>query len=719
MENNYEKVSNLLKKENIVYDKEKLKEVIDYCEKKYVKVKKADEEMINHVIGVATEVAKLRLDDTSIYASLLHGLVKCEDYDPKEVSNKFGKEILEMITTVDKLSGLNFKSKEKMDNENLRKMFMAIAKDIRTVIIKLADRLYNMRNIKKSKNEELKNIMARECLEVYAPIAHRLGMSQVKSELEDISFRILMPAKYQLIKHQIDQKKKEREEYIQDRIDEVSEALKKQNIKATIYGRPKHFYSIYKKMKQKNCNADDLFDLLAIRIIVDTVADCYSVLGIVHDMYKPMPGRFKDYIAVPKTNMYQSLHTTVFGENGKPFEIQIRTWKMHKIADYGVAAHFAYKEKSSKITEADKKIVWLRQTLEIQKELADTTENLKKMKVELFGEEVFVFTPKGDIKALPKGSTPIDFAYSIHQKIAEKMVGAKINSKMVPINTKLENTDIVEIVTSPKASGPNNDWLKYVKTASAKNKITGYLKKQGKQVNVSKGKEILEKFVRKEKVPKELLLKEDNMQEMLKSTNFKSIEDLYENIGFGSVSPLKIVNKLVEVYNKQNKKEEIKTPVIRNNKKRKDRSFELVEVENIDNCLVKFAKCCSPIPGDDIVGYITFSNGVSIHRKDCKNIVSLQNKERLINVRWKDKVKVDFLARITVEANNKKSSILQDVLGKLKELKVDILELNSKFTDFDIIIINVAVNIKDVDTLQKIIKTIKKLDGVYDVKRNK
>ena len=441
--------------------------------------------------------------------------------------------------------------------------------------------------------------------------------------------------------------------------------------------------------------------------------------GVVHELYNPMPGRFKDYIAVPKTNMYQSLHTTVFGENGKPFEIQIRTWEMHKIADYGVAAHFAYKEKSSKITEADKKIVWLRQTLEIQKELADTTENLKKMKVELFGEEVFVFTPKGDIKALPKGSTPIDFAYSIHQKIAEKMVGAKINSKMVPINTKLENTDIVEIVTSLKASGPNNDWLKYVKTASAKNKITGYLKKQGKQVNVSKGKEILEKFVRKEKIPKELLLKEDNMQEMLKSTNFKSIEDLYENIGFGSVSPLKIVNKLVEVYNKQNKKEEIKTPVIRNNKKRKDRSFELVEVENIDNCLVKFAKCCSPIPGDDIVGYITFSNGVSIHRKDCKNIVSLQNKERLINVRWKDKVKVDLLARITVEANNKKSSILQDVLGKLKELKVDILELNSKFTDFDIIIINVAVNIKDVDTLQKIIKTIKKLDGVYDVKRNK
>ena len=448
MNNTAKVISKILEDEHIKYDRAVLEKVTEFCEEKYGDKKKGNIYMLDHVIGVASLVATLRIDDISVYASLLHGMVKADDYDSKKMRALFGDEIVDIIETVDRLSCLNFKTKEKVDNEVLRNMFLAIAKDIRTVIIKLLDRLYNMRNISNVDNENVVNNMAKECLQIYAPIAHRLGMSKVKSELEDISFRILMPAEYAVIKKQIDAKKAQREQYIEERIKEVTSDLKAQGIEATVYGRPKHFYSIYKKMKEKNCNADDLFDLLAIRVIVNSIKDCYSVLGIVHDRYKPMPGRFKDYIAVPKTNMYQSLHTTVFGEDAKPFEIQIRTWDMHNVAERGIAAHFSYKEKTKKISEADKKIIWLRQTLEIQKELKDNTENLDKIKGEIFGEEVFVFTPKGDIKALPKGSTPIDFAYSIHQKIAEKMVGAKVNGKMVPINTKLENTDIVEIIFS-------------------------------------------------------------------------------------------------------------------------------------------------------------------------------------------------------------------------------------------------------------------------------
>lgn len=716
MSNTAKLISEILKKEKIKYDEKRLNEVCDYCEKMYVDTKKANIDMLEHVIGVATEVARLRLDDVSIYASLLHGTLKCDDYNKEEIEEKFGKEIVDIIETVDKLSYLNYKTKEKVDSENLRNMFMAIAKDIRTVIIKLADRLYNMRNISNVDNEDVKITMAKECLQIYAPIAHRLGMSKVKSELEDISFRILMPAEYEIVKEQIDEKKQEREEYIQDRIDEVLNVLKEQGIKAEVYGRPKHFFSIYKKMKEKKCRADDLFDLLAIRIIVSSIKDCYSVLGIVHDMYKPMPGRFKDYIAVPKTNMYQSLHTTVFGEGGRPFEIQIRTWDMHNVAERGIAAHFSYKEKSKKISEADKKIIWLRQTLEIQKELADNTENLDKMKVELFGEEVFVFTPMGDIKSLPKGSTPIDFAYSIHQKVAEKMIGAKVNSRMVPLNTKLENTDVVEIVTSSNAKGPNRDWLKYVKTTSAKNKITAFLKKEGREINIVKGKEIFEKQLKKQRVPKDILTKEEYIKVMLKKCNFNTIEECYENIGFGSMSPLKVINRLVEAYEESIKPEENIQDLKIEAKTKKRQNEDLVEVENINNCLVKFAKCCSPIPGDEIVGYITFSNGVSIHRKDCPNLNNLDVKSRTINVKWKTKTQANFITRIRIRANER-DGILSDIVKTLKELKVEITEISTKVTPDRENITNVAISIQDIEKLQSTIKTLRKIDSVFEVKR--
>lgn len=723
MENNVtcrDFLENIMNENQIKYDKEVLDKVANYGEKVYANKKRiSGKTVMSHTLGVAKYIASLKLDDNSVYAAFLHEVIKFEEHDEKELKKIVDKEVIDMVNTISKLSYFNFKHGTEVHLEILRKMFMAIAKDIRTVIIKLADRLYNMQNISEV-DEKTRQEMAKESLSIYAPIAHRLGMSQIKSELEDISFRILYPEEYQEIKKEIDQKKKQREEYIKNRIEEITNALKKENIECTIYGRPKHFYSIYKKMKMKNCRADDLFDLLAIRVIVNSVKDCYTVLGIVHDMYKPMPGRFKDYIAVPKTNMYQSLHTTVFGEDAKPFEIQIRTWDMHKVADYGIAAHFSYKEKTSKISEADKKLVWLRQTLEMQKELSDTNENLNKMKVELFGEEVFVFTPKGEIKALPKGSTPIDFAYSIHQKIAEQMVGAKVNSRMVPIYTKLENTDIVEIVTSKSAKGPNTDWLKYVKTSSAKNKISAYLKKQGKEENIIKGKELFEKQLRKQKYSKELLLNEKILNVALKKFNFNTLEDAYENIGFGSISAVKIVNKIVDLFIEKNSKEEDikKIPQKASKTKNKNSNNDLVNVENIDNCLVKFAKCCSPIPGDEIVGYITYSNGVSIHRKDCANLNSLDIDTRRINVSWKDKIKADFTTKVKILANNR-DSIVSDVLAKLKEIKVDIIQMNTKLNDSKEIEIDVVVKISDTLKLQELIKKVRKIDSVFDIRRVK
>ena len=714
------KIKNVLEKENIKYNEDELKKVIDCALKKYKDKNVLDDSAIDFVSEVASEVATLRLDDKSVYAAILYLIADFNDFDEKETEVVAGKETLDLILNLKKLEE-DYKKDDKINivtnPEVLRNMFMAIAKDIRVVIIKIAERLSYMRRMS-SLDNAIKEQIAKECLEIYAPIAHRLGMSKVKSELEDISFRILLPDEYHNIKEQIDEKKEEREAYIDARIKEVSDKLKEQGIEATIYGRPKHFYSIYKKMKAKSCKAEDLFDLIAIRVIVNSIKDCYSVLGIVHDMYKPMPGRFKDYIAVPKTNMYQSLHTTVFGEGGRPFEIQIRTWDMHNVAERGIAAHFSYKEKSKKISEADKKIIWLRKTLEIQKELADNTENMDKIKTEIFGEEVFVFTPKGEIKSMPKGSTPIDFAYAIHQKVAEQMVGAKINGRMVPLNTKLENKDVVEIVTSKNAKGPNRDWLKYVKTTSAKNKITSFLKKEGREINIQSGKEAFEKILRKQKYSKDELLKDEFVEPAIKRFNCKTLDDCYENIGFGSISPVKVINKIVEFYEDSitPTEEDIKLKVV--SKKRKTNSNDLVEVEGIDNCLVKFAKCCSPIPGDDIIGYITFANGISIHRRDCKNLKGLDTEARTIKVSWKEQVHAEFTARLVVKANDR-DGVLADILKTMKELKIEITQISTKVTPERENITNLSATIKDINTLQTVMKALRKIDSVFDVRRIK
>lgn len=720
---NFETLKEVLKQQKIKYDEKMLDKVLDYAKNMYKdKLRYSKKTIYEHSIGVAIEVAKLNMDDTSIYSAILHELPKIDEYDEKYIQNNFGEDVLEIIKGANRLCYLNYTSENPIEVEKLRDMFMAIAKDIRVVIVKLADRLYNMKNIKEE-DLDTQKLKAKETLAIYAPIAHRLGMSQIKSELEDMSFRILHPYEYQIINHDIDEKKEQRQEYIQDRINEITSELLKNDVKATVFGRPKHFYSIYRKMKDKGYNIDDIYDLLAIRIIVDSIKDCYTALGIVHEMYKPMPGRFKDYIAVPKTNMYQSLHTTVFGENAKPFEIQIRTWDMNRIAEYGVAAHFLYKEKANQMSQTDEKIMWLRQTLEHQKNLENGVESIKDLKIELFGEEVFVFTPKGEIKALPKDSTPVDYAYMIHQKIAEKMIGAKINSKMVPIDTKLNNTDIVEIVTSANSTGPSRDWLKFVKTSNARNKIISFLKKKGKDENIQKGKELFEKELKRQKVPKESLIKDEYISNMVRRCKFNNLDECYENIGFGSISAIVAVRKLIEEYEKDDKNKEnidklLITSKEKNELKVKSNVGSGVIVEGIDNCLVKFSKCCNPIPGDDIIGYITYGKGVSIHRKDCKNLKSLNIDSRSINVKWQDKVKIDFIADIKIMSNDR-DSLISDVLNKLQELKILVVSINAKKILEKECIIDLSISIDSSEKLQKVMKELRKIDSVYDVKRAK
>ena len=717
----YLNIKNRMDEEKIKYKDAELKKVVNYALEKHNKKKILEDTTMNYIMEIASEVATLRLDDNSIYASLLYPVIDYKDFNAKEVKEIAGEDTLDLIIKFKQLEE-KYNPEDRMNvnlnAETIRNMFVAIAEDIRVVIIKLAERLSYMRRIISIKSD-IKEIAAKECLEIYAPLAHRFGMSKVKSELEDISFRLLLPDEYHKIKEQIDEKKEEREAYIEARINEIKKVLEEQGINATVYGRPKHFYSIYKKMKAKECSAEDLFDLIAIRVIVESVKDCYNVLGIVHDMYKPMPGRFKDYIAVPKTNMYQSLHTTVFGDGGRPFEIQIRTWNMHSVAERGIAAHFSYKEKTAKISDSDMSIISLREKLDqIQEEIKESDESLKDLQKEMLGVEVFVFTPKGELKSLPRGSTPIDFAYAIHQKVAESMVGAKINEKMVPLSTKLSNKDVVEIITSKNAKGPNRDWLKYVKTTSAKNKITSFLKKEGKEINIQNGRESFEKMIKKSKYPKEELLKDEYVQPALKKFNCKTIDDCYENIGFGSISPVKVVNKIIEIYEDSLKEESgIDETQIVSNKKNKNSGNNLIEVEGIDNCLVKIAKCCSPIPGDDIVGYITFANGVSVHRRDCTNLKALDVDTRTINVRWRN-VKAPFTTKLHIKANG--TGIYEQYIRILKDNKVEIVGKVENDIKVDRQMDTVfPLRFSDIETMNKVIKELKSINSVFYVKRKK
>ena len=706
-----------IEESKIKYDKRDLENAIEIAKKVYSDNRRYTGELyLEHTIGVATDVALLKLDSTSVYAALLHELPR-NGGDLNEVAETLGQDVADLIKGVHKITYLNYSNLDKLNEDTLRKMFMAIAKDIRVVIIKLVDRLYNMRNESKMP-EDFRITKAKETMEIYAPIAHRLGISKIKSELEDISFKVLHRDEYYDLKKKIDSKKSEREAFVAEKISEIKNILEKENVKAEIYGRPKHFYSIYKKMQDKGYDIDGIFDLLAIRIIVDSVKDCYTALGLIHEKYKPMPGRFKDYIAVPKTNNYQSLHTTVFGENGKAFEVQIRTWDMQMHAEYGIAAHFMYKEKnhSNKVDDTEAKIMWIRQSLELQKELTGSFSGMNAYKIELFGEEVFVFTPKGEIKALPKGSSVIDFAYSVHQKVAEKMTGAKVNGKIVPISTILQNTDVVEIITSSSSKGPNLDWLKYVKTTSAKNKITSYIKKKDKDINTLRGKELLDKELKKHNIPKDELLSDEVLSRVCKDLKCKDLENIYENIGFGSLSYLKAANRIIIEYNEIHHIPEDLSSLRIQTGKRKKSSNEVVEVEGIDNCLVKFAKCCSPIIGDEIIGYITYANGVSIHRADCPNLKSLDLVNRKINVKWKDKAISEFDVKLLV-LSNFRDNVPIDIMKKLNDMKVTISSIKVDRVNAQEYSINLNVVISSNEVLNKVIRELKRIDSIYEVKR--
>ncbi len=684
------------------------------------------EDYIIHPLNVAYILADLQMDDSTICAALLHDVVEDTDVTNEDIVKNFGEEIAEMVAGVTKLSKIQYVTIKEEQVENYRKMFLAMGKDIRVILIKLADRLHNMRTLSNLKRDrQIAN--AKETMELYAPLANRLGIYSLKSELEDLAFRYLYPEEYRELVMSIEKKREERIEFINKIMDEIRVALKKQKIVAEVTGRAKHLYSIYRKMQRDNITIDQVYDLFALRIIVNSVKDCYAALGVVHDLYTPMPGRFKDYIAVPKPNMYQSIHNTLIGPKGTPFEVQVRTWDMHRVAEYGIAAHWAYKEanklKKSNVVVTEDKLAWLRETLEWQKDMQDPDEFLKTLKTELFEDEVYVFTPKGEIKTLPRGATPIDFAYTIHAEVGHKMVGCKINSKMMPIVTPLKSGDIVEIITSDTAKGPSRDWLKIVKSSSAKTKIQQWFKKTEREENIEKGKDILDKEIKKIGMSHSDLFKPEWIQVVLNRYNYNSVEDMYASIGFGGISPNKIITRLLEEYKKEHEEDVIEEKIqelVTEAPRKNTAPKSGVSVKGIDNCLVKFSKCCNPVPGDDIIGYITKGRGVSIHRKDCTNLKDLlSEEERIIEVEWYDeKEKAEYNVDIQVLANDR-TGLLADVVKEITSKKINIMGVNTKTSKDRIATIDVTLEVQDIEQLNQIIKQIRKVDSVYEVTRKK
>ena len=684
------------------------------------------EPYIIHPLNVAYILADIGLDDSTICAALLHDVVEDTDVTDADLRKMFGNEIADMVAGVTKLSRIQFATVEEQQVEDYRKMFLAMGKDIRVILIKLADRLHNMRTLKYLKRDrQIAN--AKETRDLYAPLANRLGIYSLKWELEDLSFKYLEPEEYHELVEGINKKREERTKFIEQIMDKIRVALKKQKIDAEVTGRAKHLYSIYRKMKRDNKTLDQIYDLFALRILVNSVKDCYAALGVVHELYSPMPGRFKDYIAVPKPNMYQSIHTTLLGEKGTPFEVQIRTWEMHRVAEYGIAAHWAYKEasyfgKKQSVKVEEDKLAWLRETLEWQNELQDPQEFLNTLKTELFEDEVYVFTPKGAIKVLPRGATPIDFAYSIHAEIGNRMTGCKINSKMMPIITPLESGDIVEIITSDNSKGPSRDWLKFVKSSGAKNKIKNWFKKAQKEENIEKGKDLIEKELKRIGFTHTDLFKTEYINPMLEKYKYKNLEEMYAAVGFGANSSVKVIARMLQEYRKEHQEEDIekKLEKLKEEKQKKPKpSSSGVIVKGIDNCLVKLSKCCNPLPGDEIVGYITKGRGVSVHRKDCHNVKDLISDEnRMIDVEWYVKDKADYQAEIEIFSNDR-NGLLVDILKELGTTKVNILGVNTKTTKERIAIIDITLQLENLDELNKAIRVVRKVDSVYEVKRKK
>jgi len=717
------------------------------------------EDYIVHPVATLEILIDIQVDQDTLVAALLHDVAEDTEYSLEDIKESFGNDVALLVDGVTKLNRIHFSSKEEVQAESFRKMFLAMAEDIRVVLIKLADRLHNMRTMSYMTPEKQVE-KAQETLDIYAPLAHRLGIYKIKWELEDLCLRYLDPDSYYELVGSIAQKRSERENYLEQVVSEMNTKITEIGIEAEIEGRPKHFYSIYKKMKAQHKQLDEIYDLFATRVIVPTVGECYAVLGVVHELYKPMPGRFKDYIAMPKANMYQSLHSTLVGPEGVPFEVQIRTHEMHRTAEYGIAAHWLYKEGRSSgrhNEELDNKLTWLRQLLEWQKDMSDASEFMDLLKTGLVLDEVFVFTPQGEVKSLTAGSVPIDFAYQIHSEIGNTMFGAKVNGRMVPLNYKLKNGDIVEILTSDKVQGPSRDWLNIVATNSAKSKIRNWFKRQMRDDNISRGKEIIDREIEKMGFSPSLLLNKEFYEPILQNHSFPKLEDLYAAIGYGGVSVGKVVPRLKNSYIRSlpedertklgyriNSRGELKYSPdsilsreemlkeahpddLQEQKKRQRTGDPGVTVTGIDNLLVKLARCCSPVPGDSIVGYITRGSGVSVHRTKCPNIRSLIEKSdrspedaeqasRLIEVNWTGSESSSFYVDLKITARDRQS-LLADISNAIAEEHLTIVSGNIKSAKDMIASLVLTIKINNNIELEKVIGRIKAISGVTNVQR--
>ncbi|MBE7043214.1 MAG: bifunctional (p)ppGpp synthetase/guanosine-3',5'-bis(diphosphate) 3'-pyrophosphohydrolase [Ruminococcaceae bacterium] len=721
MEQMYQKLADIITGYNQSADLSRVRKAYEFAENlHHNQMRLSGEPYIFHPLSVATILAQMEMDTDTIIAGLLHDTVEDTDCTSDDLIREFGEQVAELVDGVTKLGRIPYSSQEEQQVENLRKMFMAMARDIRVILIKLADRLHNMRTLK-SMTEEKQRQKALETMEVFAPLAHRLGISKIKWELEDLSLRYLDPIAYQEIILSINQKRQEREEYLEEIKNTIGKTLSESGVKFHIEGRVKHFYSIYKKMYSQNKTIDQIYDLFAVRVIVDTVGDCYNVLGMVHELYKPMPGRFKDYIAMPKPNLYQSLHSTVIGTKGTPFEVQIRTWEMHRTSEYGVAAHWKYKEGKTSMNHFDEKMSWIRQLMEMQKETPDAEEFMHSLKIDLFSDEVFVFTPKGDVYNLPLGSTPIDFAFAIHSAVGSKMLGAKVSGKIVPLDYNLQNGDIVEIITSSGVHGPSRDWLKIVKTSQAKTKINQWFKKQNRDEDVAKGKEAVEKELRRLELPESKVFVEEIISSILRKFSYKTLDDIYASIGYGGIPLSRVINRIRDEYGKRYVEE---VPVISIPEKAEEQKKSVpsggVVVKGVDNCLIRFAQCCNPIPGDDIMGYITRGRGLSIHRKDCVNIqnalTNANEAGRLLEACWADVQEDSYSAGIVYTAYDR-DGILLEIAAMMTQQKVSVKALNAKSNTDDTATLEMTVEIGSRAELDQIMKKLRSMPGTIDVKR--
>ena len=696
-------------------------------------VRKSGEPYIIHPLWVGIILADLEMDKETIVAGMLHDAVEDTAMTLDDITKEFGEEVALLVDGVTKLGQLSYsQDKLEVQAENLRKMFLAMAKDIRVIIIKLADRLHNMRTLEfmtPAKQQE----KARETMDIYAPIAQRLGISKIKTELDDLSLKYWKPDVYYQLVKDLNERKTEREEFVQQIVAEVSKHMKNAHIKAKVYGRVKHFFSIYKKMVNQNKTLDQVYDLFAVRIIVDSVKDCYGALGVIHEMYTPIPGRFKDYIAMPKPNMYQSLHTTLMGPSGQPFEIQIRTEEMHKTAEYGIAAHWKYKEGSDaakSMASQEAKLNWLRQILEWQRDMSDNREFLSLLKgdLDLFAEDVYCFTPNGDVKNLPNGSTPVDFAYAIHSAVGNKMVGARVNGKLVNIDYKIQNGDRIEILTSQNSKGPSRDWLNIVKSTQAKNKINQWFKKEFKEDNIIRGKELISSYCRSKSIDLLNILKPKYQQIVQKKYGFRDWDAVLAAIGHGGLKEGQVVNRLQEEYEKEHKKEITDETILEKISEANRQKVHIAKsksgivVKGINDMAVRFSKCCNPVPGDEIVGFVTRGRGMSIHRTDCVNMLHLSaaERERLIDAEWEDPEETEgggqYLAELKMYAADRQG-LLMDVTKVFTEEKIDVKSVNIRTSKKGTATLDMGFIVQGREQLEGVIKKLRQIESVIDIER--